>query len=191
MQSSMIPNPFNNALSILTPDRLASFQQIFNELHDDQLCIILTKYLHSTMLPISFQRWTRVQLLQLCYKLLETSFSPELEQSLSNMRPRRPSFDFYRPQQPSPLTFIVSPFDQAPVSRAPSHFAQPETGFRSEALQRVASSPAISSPIQASKFSTRRPSIPAGEVGLPAIRFYPFRREPQTIDCESPLPVAI
>ena len=160
MQSSMIPNPFNNTLSILTADRLASLHQMLNELHNDQLCILLTKHLHNTMVPASFQHWTRAQLLQQSYKLLQTSFSPDLEQSLSSMRPRRPSLDFYQ-QPPPPPTYMVTPFDQPPVSRAPSHYAQPETVFRPEALQRVASSPALSSHVQASKYITRS-SIPAG-----------------------------
>jgi hypothetical protein len=97
----------NNNTIRLSQEHRTRLYQIVNELNDDQLRLFLTNHLQSisnTALNNQFQHYSRTQLIQQSYILIDSYYSTDLEQSLYAMRQKRFPTDYqqqqiYRPQQ--------------------------------------------------------------------------------------------
>jgi hypothetical protein len=95
----------NNNTIRLSQEHRTRLYQIINELNDDQLRLFLTNHLQSisnTTLNNQFQHYSRTQLIQQSYILIDNYYSVDLEQTLYVMRQKRFPSDYqqtYRPQQ--------------------------------------------------------------------------------------------
>ncbi|UJR25614.1 hypothetical protein I4U23_006966 [Adineta vaga] len=109
MHSSMLTTSNNNTIR-LSQEHRTRLYQIINELNDDQLRSFLTNHLQSittTLLNNQFQHYSRTQLIQQSYILIDNYYSVDLEQTLYAMRQKRFPNEYrqtYRATPPPPLT---------------------------------------------------------------------------------------
>lgn len=103
MQSSPVKQPSNNQTRFLSQEDRGRIYQLLNDLTTDQLRLFLTKHLRSSTLLNEIQHYTRAQLFQECFALIDNYYTPELEQALFALRQQRFASDYYAQQSPTIL----------------------------------------------------------------------------------------
>ena len=81
----------------LSQEHRARLYLVISELTDDQLRLFLTNHLQTisnAILPNQFQHYSRTQLIQQAYILIDSHYSVDLEQTLYSMRQKRFSHDY-------------------------------------------------------------------------------------------------
>lgn len=144
MQSSSHVNSSSNKTYVLAQEDRARLFQILNELDNDQLRLIITKYSCRPVLLNDLQQYSRTQLFNECFILFDSCYSAELEQTLLGMRQKHVPVEFY---QSHPQANFITPFNQQQLS----FYASPTIQYNATPNFRVSSSPAIVQHLRASE----------------------------------------
>ena len=114
LSASLTTTTTSNNTIRLSQEHRARLYLIISELSDEQLRLFLTNHLQTisnTRLPNQFQHYSRTQLIQQAYILIDSHYSVDLEHTLYAMRSKRFSYDYpmvtqqqqqpqvYQPQQ--------------------------------------------------------------------------------------------
>lgn len=81
----------------LSQEHRARLYLVISELNDDQLRLFLSNHfqtISNAILPNQFQHYSRTQLIQQAYILIDSHYSVDLEQTLYSMRQKRFTHDY-------------------------------------------------------------------------------------------------
>jgi hypothetical protein len=126
----------NNTIH-LSQEHRTRLYQIINELTDDQLRLFLTNHLKSisnTTLNNQFQHYSRTQLVQQSYILIDSYYSIDLEQTLYTMRQKRFPADYQQQQQQQQQQIYRAPQQNYPTSynQQPYYYAQQTVPYNAQ-----------------------------------------------------------
>jgi hypothetical protein len=127
----------NNNTIRLSQEHRTRLYQVINELNDEQLRVFLTNHLQSisnSALNNQFQHYSRTQLIQQSYILIDNHYSIDLEQTLYGIRQKRFTSDYqpqqiYRAQQTYPQSYNPQQYyyPQQPIQQPNYLFPTPSS----------------------------------------------------------------